>query len=274
MLSIITMKRIFTYQSYKKFLKDFTDLQGRGTVSKLAGAAGCDRTYLSQCLTTKVQLTPDHILGLSEYMNLSEEEEEYFLLLLLQERSASKVAQLRIKKKMDKLIQADLVLSKKISRREDSNEISEAQKAKYYSTWKYAAIHTLTSIKEFQTAQAIARKAQLSEIETLNILKDLAETGLVHFQNGKWIHSGKNIHIPTGSSHNAQNHINWRLKAVDSVNDKNSIHYTTLFSLSKKDWEVLREQLLGYIDKQRDFIHASGSDEMYCFCCDLYQPND
>jgi uncharacterized protein (TIGR02147 family) len=268
------MKRVFNYHSYKKYLKDFADMQGRGSISKLAEAAGCDRTYLSQCLTTKVQLTPDHVLGLSEYMNLSEDEEEYFLLLLLLERSASKSAQSKIKKKMEKLIQADLVLSKKIGQKDDSGEITELQKAKYYSTWKYASIHTLTSIKEFQSVSDIVRKTQISENEVLGILKELNEAGLAHLQNGKWVSSGKNIHIPTGSSHNAQNHLNWRLKSIDSVNDKRAIHYTTLFSLSKNDWENLREQLLSFIGKQRDFIHASGAEEMYCFCCDLFQPND
>ncbi|MDG0817190.1 TIGR02147 family protein [Bdellovibrio svalbardensis] len=268
------MKRVFGYHSYKKYLKDISEMQGRGAISKLAEAAGCDRTYLSQCLSSKVQLTPDHILGLAEYLNLSEAEEEYFLLLLLFERSASRTAQLKIKKKMEKLNQADLILSKKIAQKDDSNELTEIQKAKYYSSWKYAALHTLSSINEFQSTQTMTRKARLSEIEGLGILKDLEKAGLLSFQNGKWIHSGKNIHIPTGSSHNAQNHMNWRLKAVDSVNNKNAIHYTTLFSVSKKDWELLRTQLLAFIDRQRDTIHASGSEEMYCFCCDLFQPFD
>lgn len=266
------MKRIFSYNSYKKYLKDVSDLHGRGAIGKLAEAAGCDRTYLSQCLTSKVQLTPDHIFGISEYLGLSATEQDYFLMLLLYERSASKQAQTLIKEKMYILAQADLVLSQKIMRKADSNELSDEQKTKYYSSWKYSAVHTLTSIQGFQTLGAISKKTRLSESDVHAVLKDLLGMGLIHFNNSKWIHTGKNIHIPSGSSYTTQNHLNWRLKSVEDVNNKSALHYTMLFSLSKKDWETLRATLLNFIEKERDFIHDSGADEMYCFCCDLFQP--
>lgn len=266
------MKRIFTYQSYKDYLKDTIEVLGRGSISKIAESARCNRTYLSQCLSTKVQLTPDHILGISEYLKLNELEQDYFLLLLLYERSALKNARSLIKQKMLKLIQADLVLSQKISEKGDSDQLTSQQKNIYYSSWKYAAIHTLTSISDYQTIQSITKKTRLPEQEVTVVLKELHGMGLIQFNNGKWIHNFKNIHIPVGSSMTVQNHLNWRLKSVEDVNNKNAIHYTTLFSLSENDWKDLQAQLIKYIDKQRDFIHDSGAEEMYCFCCDLFKP--
>lgn len=272
MLYIITMKRIYTYQSYKKYIKDVSEFYGRGSIAKLSEAAGCNRTYLSQCLSTKVQLTPDHIMGIADYLNLSEDEQDYFLQMLLLDRSASKTIQSKIKKKMDKMIQSDLVLSKKISQKKDSRELSESEKTKYYSSWKYAVIHSLVSIRDFQTPTSISKKMRLSESEIATALKDLNEMGLITYANGHWSHSGQNIHIPTGSSYTTLNHLNWRLKSVEDVNNKSSVHYTTVFSLSKKDWESLRQKLIDFIEKQRNDIHSSGSEELYCFCCDLFQP--
>jgi hypothetical protein len=106
----------------------------------------------------------------------------------------------------------------------------------------------------------------------MTILHELKEMNLIVSKNGHWVHSGLNIHVPAGSPFTLQNHLNWRLKAMDDINSTNSIHYTTLFSLSKKDWQSLRETLLEFIDRQRDTIHESGTEEMFCFCCDLYQP--
>lgn len=266
------MKRIFTYHSYKDFLAATIEALGRGAIAKLAEAAGCNRTYLSQALNSKVQLTPDHVLGISDYLKLNEQEVDYFILLLLYERSASKNARDKIKNKMMKLIQADLMLSQKISAKKDSDQLTIQQQNLYYSNWRFSAIHTLTSIPEYQFIPFIAKKVRLSEQEVSIVLKELQEMGLVQLSNGKWLHSSKNIHIPSGSTITVQNHLNWRLKSVDNVNNKNAIHYTTVFSLSKSDWENIKEQLLKYIDKQRDFIHSSGTDEMYCFCCDLFQP--
>jgi len=266
------MKKVFSYQSYKKFLKDLIESMGRGAVAKLAEAAGCNRTYLSQCFFSKVQLTSDHILGIAEYLQLSEEEEDFLLLLLLYERASNRKTQQRIKIKMDKLIQANLELSKKIKSKFDSDELSEEQKQKYYSSWKYAAVHSAVSIRDFSSTISISKKLHLSEQEVSLILKDLEEMNLLEGASGKWVHTGKNLHVPTGSFYMSQNHINWRLKSFESINRKNSVHYTSVFSLSKNDWESLREQMLSFIERQRDYIHSSGSEEMYCFCCDLFQP--
>lgn len=266
------MEKIYNYRSYKKYIKDVIDMLGRGAVAKLAEAAGCNRTYLSQCLSSKVQLTPEHILELSEYLNLEAEEENFFLMLLLYERATTIKAQNTLKSKIDKIAKDNLILSKKITDKKDSNELRDIEKQKYYSSWKFAAIHSLVSIKEFQTTPAIAKKIRLAEQEVNLILKELNNMGLIEFRSGSWVHSGKNIHTPSGSIHTTQNHINWRLRSFDDVNSKTSVHYTTVFSLDKKDWESLRGQLLSFIERQRDSIHRSGSEDLYAFCCDLFQP--
>lgn len=272
MLYIITMSNIFTYKSYKKYIQDLIMSYGRGSVGKLAEAAGCNRTYLSQVLNSKIQLIPDHIYGIADYVGLASDEQDFLILLLLYERSASRKIQDKLKAKIDEINQANLVLSKKISEKKDSSEIPELFKMKYYSTWKYAAIHTLTSVVGFQTTSAIAKKVGISETTALIQLKELRDMGLVKQVGNRWIHSGKNIHTPAGSSHTALNHLNWRLRSIEDVNNKHSVHYTTLFSLNVGDWDILRKQLLSYIEQQRDQIHKSGSEEVYCFCCDLFQP--
>lgn len=272
MLYIITMKNIFEYNSYKKFLHDLILSQGRGAVSHLAKAAGCNRTYLSQVLNSKVQLTADHIYGIADYVGFTSEEQDFLILLLHYERSANRKIQEKLKIKIESIAQENLELSKKIYQKKDSFEISEFMKTKYYSNWKYTAIHTLSSIPSFQSNSAIAKKISLSESTTLTILKELREMGLVHQKGNRWIHSGTNIHTPAGSPHTTLNHMNWRLKSLDDLNSKSSVHYTTLFSLSKDDWDILRRQLLSFIEKQRDQIHNSGVEEVYCFCCDLFQP--
>lgn len=266
------MKSIYSFKSYKTYIKALILHQGRGSIGHLSEAAGCNRTYLSQCLSSKVQLTADHIIGISEYLKHSDEEQNFFLLLLLYERAVTSKAQQNFKTKIDKIAQDSLILSKKISDKLDSQEITDNQKHLYYSSWKYGAVHTLTSIKDFQTSSSISKKLNLSQPEVNIILNDLLQMNLIINKSTHWIHSGVNIHVPAGSAFMFQNHVNWRLKALDSVGDRNSIHYTTLFSLTKKDWEHIREQLLTFINNQRDQIHQSGSEEIYCFNCDLFKP--
>jgi uncharacterized protein (TIGR02147 family) len=267
------MVNLFSFDSYKDFLKDYVRLHKRpGLMSELAKAATCDRTYLSQVLSSKVQLTPDHTLALADYFNFNEQESDFFLFLVLFERASNPAIRQTLKKKIQKLRLECLALSKQIKNQSEVDELSEAQKTRYYSNWLWSAVHLLTGIPDFQTIDSISNRLSVSHRKVQEVLEELQKMGLIKRTSQKWVHTGKNLHISSGSSHNAINHLNWRMKAVEQSNDSKSVHYSNVFSMAKKDWEELRQTLVSFIEKQRDFIHASGADDLYCFCCDLFSP--
>lgn len=264
---------LFEYESYKDYLKAYIDKhRKRGLVSELAKAAGCDRTYLSQSLNSKVQLTPDHVLGISSYVGMSDNEQNYFLLLNLLERSNSESAQQMILRQLENIKKQTQFLSEKIKDKTKSSELSEEDKNIYYSSWVYQAVHILTAISDFQEITELAEKIGLSLGKVQEILSHLESMGLVKKTGKKWQHTKRAIHIPRGSLHNTINHIHWRTKANEQFNNPNNVHYTGVFTLSKKDFNKIKKQVLNLIDEQRKSIGESGSDELYCFCCDLYTP--
>lgn len=171
------MNKIYSYTSYKEYLRDVTKALGRGATSLLAEAAGCNRTYISQALTSKVQLTVDHIVGIAGFLKLSDEEADFLILLNLHERATSKKTEAAIEKRMNKIIHEELNLSKQITKKNETSEISETQKNKYYASWKYAAVHIATSVKELQNTKGVAKKLNISEKEAMMILNDLVEMG-------------------------------------------------------------------------------------------------
>lgn len=99
----------------------------------------------------------------------------------------------------------------------------------------------------------------------------LADQNLVELKNARFIHNGTNVHLPTEAIHNHMNHLNWRLKAVQNYADDESIHYTSAFTISEKDWPVLKSDLIAFIKTQRKKIQTSVSDEGFVFCCDLFR---
>lgn len=264
---------IFEYDDYKSFLRDYISSQEtRGAVAELAQSAGCDRTYLSQALNGKVQLTADHIINLGEALNMSESEKNYFLHLLLHDRAGSSSARVLLKRKLDKMAQENHVLTKRIRHREVTDELSNEEKGRYYSSWAFGAVHILTSIESFQSIGALVDRLRLPEREIEDILQELMRMQLVEKKGSRYVHSGKNLFISRESSFNALNHINWRTRALSIANSKDGVHYTTAFSINKKDWPKLQLRLMEFIEKQREEIHGSGSEELYCFCCDLFSP--
>ncbi len=266
------MKSIYSYDSYKDYLKDYIEAYRRpGLVSELAKSAGCDRTYFSQSLTSKVQLTPDHAISLSEGLGLNEAEQNYFLTLVLHNRASNTKAQLHLRKRLDKLVKEQAVLSKKIKSSQDSEEISETLKTKYYSSWLYGAVHILTSIPEYQTVAALCQKLEIQKEICEEILSSLGQMNLTQKHGDRYKHAGGNIHISIGSAINSMNHLNWRLLASQRANKEDDVHYTTAFSISKKDMPVLKTDILDFIKSQRKIVHNSGTEQAFAFCLDFFE---
>ena len=234
--------------------------------------AGCNRSYFSQMLNGKAQLTSDHIINLSEELGFSELEKDYFITLCLLERSSLINSKKRLEKKLYQIRQKSLILTKNIKSEGTSFEISDEMKGEYYSSSLYGQIHMMTSIESYQTIEAIAERLKLKPSHVQKILLKLKEMRLVIKKENHFIHQSGNIHIAVESSHNLVNHINWRMRALLKVQEEDGIHYTGAFSISKKDIPKLKNHLLEFIKKQRETIGASGAEEVYCFNCDLFLP--
>lgn len=262
---------VYEYFSYKAYLLDLI-ATSTFKVSVLAEMAGCNRSYFSQMLNGKAQLTSDHIINLSEELGLSDLEKEYFVNLGLLERSSLINTKEILEKKLHQIRQKSLILTNKIKSDGKVFEITDEMKAEYYSNSLYGQIHTMTSIEEFQTDEDIAKRLNIKINQAKKILTQLHKMHLVAKKEGRYIHRSGNIHVPVESPLNLVNHMNWRMRALSKIQDEEGIHYTGTFAISKKDIPKLRLHLLEFIKNQRQIIGSSGSEEVYCFNCDLFSP--
>lgn len=261
---------LYEYFSYKSYIIDLIS-HSKMKTSSLAELAGCNRSYFSQMINGKVQLTSDHIINLAEGLEFSELEKEYFITLCLMERSSLIRTKEILDKKLNVIRKKSLVLSKKIQEDEKAFELTDEMKGEYYSSWLYGQIHILVSIDNFQTVESIAEKLNINISEVKKILNRLRDMKLVIKKDKKYIHQSGNLHISQQSPHNVVNHMNWRMRALQKIQE-DGIHYTSTFSISKKDIPILKTQLLEFIKKQRETIGKSGTEEVYCFNCDLFEP--
>lgn len=261
---------VFRYNTYKDFLRAYIDANPqKGVISQVASLCGCDRTYLSQVLNGKAELTPDHLVQFSDSIGLSEEEAQYLMMVLLRDRSGSATSRKSLDTKIEKLKSKALAVSQ-IVKREKTKEISEAQRTQYYSTWQYGAIHILTSIPALQTAQAISDKMQLPQNTTIRLLKDLIEMGAVRKEKDRYIHAGGDVYLTRDNPQLHAHHLSWRMKAVERTMFPDEIHYTNIYSISQKDVEKIRHQILQLIEEQRKIVRDSGTDVAGVFCLDFF----
>jgi uncharacterized protein (TIGR02147 family) len=245
----------------------------RGVVSRLAEAAGCRPSYLSQVLGSAVQLTPDQALGLAEFLGLSEAETEYWLGLVDHSRAGTPRLRKRIEIRLGTLRERHEDLTVRLRR--PAPESSE-DRTLYYSSWTWSAIHILTSVPRFQTLLAIAQALGLDEATTLEHLTVLERMGFVirSQESGvtRWKNSRTEVHVPRDSPLISLHHNNWRQMAVLRAQRRptDSVHFTGIYAISRSDFERLKEMLRQLITEVNRVAVASPDETLICFTSDLF----
>lgn len=94
--------------------------------------------------------------------------------------------------------------------------------------------------------------------------------GLIKKENSRWLTTDKNIHLPKKHFMNFTNHKNWRQKNIELAinNPENSINYTATYSMSKNDFEKLKEYIFEFLEKSRSLIATSEEEELVSFSLD------
>ena len=261
----------FTYTDYKKYIRDKIELNEgeRGYQGKLAEAANCQKSYFSQVLKGDTNLSLDQAMGLVEFWNLNERETEYFLELVTLARSSYPPLIKVIKEKLRNLREKYENQTKSAG----ASEIIVDNQWLYYSQWYWSAIHILVGVPGFQSVSAIAKGLSLDELLVEQALQILKQQGLVEQEKNRWIIRPGHRHLAAESHLNSMNHGNWRQRAVlDSQRPKSdSLHYTSVHSHSRKDWEVIKQVFLDGIAKSRSIIRPSANEEMSCLCIDAFR---
>ena len=93
---------------------------------------------------------------------------------------------------------------------------------------------------------------------------------LVNYNAGKYTHSGESLHLSRLSPQTHANHLNWRMKAIERSMKPEDVHYTDVFSISKKDLARIKNLVFECIEGQRKIIPDSLEEEVGVFCCDVF----
>jgi uncharacterized protein (TIGR02147 family) len=266
------MANVFEFSSYKDFLKALIseNKEKRGFQATLAKAASCQPSYLSQVLTVKSDLLPDQAIGIAEFLQLGDLESEFFLHLVGLGRASSPSLKKFLEKKLQQLKASNSKLKNRLS---NSQPVSQEIEKFYYSSWMWTAIHIATSVTSLQTIKGLSERLSLPPTKVRECLETLEKHGLVKHENGKWTYAGGASHLPPESVMTELNHSHWRQRSVLDIqkNSDESLHYTSVVSMSETDAVRLREVLIHTISQFRKISEPSPAEEVYCFSLDFNQ---
>jgi uncharacterized protein (TIGR02147 family) len=264
---------IFNFNSYREYLNScFDDKSLNKKKSELAHYLNCQPGFISQALSVgKTHFSVEHIYKVGTFFNLNEKEINFLILLLQYEKAGNN----DLKKHFEKEIKKNQTDSKEIVskiKKTDRN-LSDQERAIYYSHWAYMAIHMAVSLPELNTVKALYEHFSIDIGFCKSIIQFLSEAKLIE-KNGNKLSVGKTrIHLERTSPLVKSLHQNWRQKAIESLinNNELNLHYSSVLVLSKKDAQKIRSLILDLIKKQEEILIPSSEEEMVVFNLDYFK---
>jgi uncharacterized protein (TIGR02147 family) len=266
------MLEIFEFTSYRKYLASWIEAQGErsyGLKGRIAQALGVSASLLSQALKGEKSLTSDQTSDLCDYLGLNDLESDYLHLLVEKERAGNPRYREKIERKIRGLQQQSQKLGKRVPR---NKELSDEQKAIYYSSWLYTGIRNLSAIPGFNHSETIAEHLHCEPQVVLKILKFLLENGLCREENGKITYGPASTHIDKESPFVNKHHQNWRFQAIHHMEKKSDkdIFFTSPMSLSHEAADQVRKLIPAFVQTVMKITGPSPSEKVMCLNIDWF----
>lgn len=264
---------IYEYRDYKRFLIDLIendDTGGRGKRKELAESINCQVSHITNVLSGSGHFNPEQAEASARFFGLNLQETEFLLLLIQYTRAGTN----SLKKFYERiLLERHEKFSALKSRLKMPDSLQSQEEAQYYSSWQFSAVHVLLSIPQFQTREAIANKLELPLVKIDKILSFLVEAGLCKKVGQRYFIVRPLLHLDKTSPLISKHHTNWRLRSIlslDQEKDEN-LHYSSVFTLSEKDYPRVREILAKALSEALKVITSSPEEEVATICLDLFK---
>lgn len=265
---------VFSYKDYRKFLNDWLILEkkhSRMNASMLSEKISVHPTFISQVLKSNKDLSSEQWLSICNIIKLTEIENDYLHFLLLENRAGTKEARNYYQKKLDDILKKRLQLQERMK---DHKQLTDQDRAVFYSSWVYSAIRLYTACNEGQTLEQLSEKFKLSKSKTDEILTFLCHVNLCKYENGKYHMGEQHVHVPANSPFVVRHHTNWRLRAINALENSSleEMNFTAPMSISKKDFLLIREKIVKLIQEVIEVAKASESEDLATLTIDLFWP--
>lgn len=173
-------------------------------------------------------------------------------------------------RKIKEIRETRVLVSNRIKGNEELNEVTQA---KYYSRWYYAAIHVLVTIPGKKSKDSIASYLGL-EMATVNeAIEFLESCGLIILTKSGYDTGKTKVFLKGDSPFIVQHHQNWRLSAMDNIirPRKENLHFSSVYTLSEKDFVKIREKLLENIQEVWRVVQPSKEEKLCALNLDFFE---
>ncbi len=269
----MTEQKVYDFKDYRLYLEYRLNAPeaGRGSRTSLAKAIGSPVSHISQVLSGTSHLSLEQGESANAYFVHDSDESDFFLLLIQLTRAGTQSLQNRINRQVQRILSARLVIKDRI---EVKRAIATEDQIEFYSSWQYQALHILATIPKYQSPSAMAERLRLSPPRVMQILEFLVSIGLIEKKGSRYQTSVQRIHLGSDSPLISKHHSNWRIKALQTLDEEsvaNNLHYSSVISVSEEDIRRIRDLTIEHINVTKKIIKDSPEEELYCFAIDCFK---
>lgn len=267
------MTSIFDFSNYCAYLGDWIKAQGSrsyGLKGRIAQAIGVSSSLVSQVLKGEKTLTPDQTSDLSDFIGLTALEAEYLHLLVEFERAGNP----RYREKLDQKLRLVQEQSRRLGNRVPrSKELTEEQKAIYYSSWLFTGVRNLTAIPGQGSVEALSKHLHVEPAVINRVIRFLIENGLCKEEGGQITYGPASTHVDKESPFVNKHHQNWRFQAIQQMERKrdDDLFFSSPMSLSREAANDIRKLLPNVVQNVMKISGPSPSETVACLNIDWFE---
>lgn len=264
---------VYQFDDYKDFFNHWVAALpkgGHGEYRRVSLALNVSTTMISQVFKGDKELSLELACDLCEYLNLSEDEVDYFLLMVEFRRAGS----IKLQKRLQRQIKDRREKAQKLENRiKKEAEMTEAQRAVFYSSWIYSGVRILASCDNFNDAAVISQRLSLPRNQVQKVLDFLLLHGLLVQKKGELQLGPTKTFIGASNLLTVKHHQNWRLQGFNRMvqDESKSLFYTGPMSLSYEVAEIIRQELSNLLDKVYKVVPPSASETTRCLNIDWFE---
>lgn len=258
---------IFDFPNYKDYLAERAN--ERGSRAAWADAMGCQRGYVTSVLNGSAHLSLEQAESLARFLGFDEAEFDFFLILVQKDRAGTPQLKKHFQDKINQILKTRSELR---GRYKESQILSLEQKMVFYSSWYIPAVHLCVSVGIVEREE-IGAKLGIPVTKVNEAFQFLQSTGfIVDGPHGK----PRAEFIETFLSDPrliTRHHLNWRIRALQAVeaNLSTDIHFSSVFSVAKEDYEKVRTVILESVDRFNKTVAMTKDEKkVACFTVDLF----
>lgn len=267
---------IYDFTDYKKYLEAWIDAQpsrGYGQRGKMARSIGCQTAYISQVLNGPLHLSLEQAERMNAFLGHGQDEANFYLLLVQFGRAGME----NLRRHFRRLLEEASAKAASLKKRVPTNlEVKPEDRAVYFGSWVFSAVHVLLTIPRHRTKAAIARELRLPLERVVEVLDFLVAHGLVRQEGNQFVVGQALIHLGNDSLLVAKHNANWRAKTLESLDRgrKSDYHYSSVVSVSRADAARLQRMVTEFIAGVQAVVQPSKEEVLQALCVDLFQVNE